>query len=241
MLKPLLRALPMTLLLAACRDDDHGGTGTIQVRAYGESFIEEGIPANEMNDGWAITFERFEVSLREIVVAGVTLEDPAPLDLAAASGGDGHELGSVTVAARDYGEPSFTIDRVEVEGSAEKNGSTKTFDWVFAAPTRYAQCETTTSLEQNREATFQITIHADHFFYDSLVSDEPQLLFDALAAADADADGELTEVELRGADDIGAYDPGNEDLDNLWSWLVAQHRTLGHVDGEGHCQAVAAY
>ena len=38
-----------------------GGEGTIVVTAYGESFIEEGISAEDMNDGWAVAFERFEV------------------------------------------------------------------------------------------------------------------------------------------------------------------------------------
>jgi hypothetical protein len=93
-------------------------------------------------------------------------------------------------------------------------------------------------VEKDATAIFQITVHADHLFYDSLVSEEPQLLFQPLADADADQDGDITTEEL-GATDIGAYDPGNEDLDDLWSFLMAQSRTLGHVDGEGHCQASA--
>lgn len=35
-------------LLAACGD----GEDTVRVTAYGESFIEDGIPASEMDDGW---------------------------------------------------------------------------------------------------------------------------------------------------------------------------------------------
>ena len=46
-----------------------------------------------------------------------------------------------------------------------------------------------------------------------------------------------TSAELEAAD-IGSYDPGSDAAgNNLWSWLVAQGRTLGHVDGEGHCDA----
>ncbi len=48
----------------------------------------------------------------------------------------------------------------------------------------------------------------------------------------------LTRAELEAAG-IGAYDPGNADVDDLWAWLVAQSATLGHVDGEGHCDAAA--
>lgn len=232
-------ALALLLLLPACgTDDDEAGTGTISVRAYGESFIEAGIPAEDVDDGWAISFSRFDVSVEDIVVGGVALADPEPVDLSVASDGDGHELGTVSVSAGKHGEPSFTLSRVEIEGSAEKGDVSKTFHWVFDSSTKYAHCETSTSVEKDATAVFQITVHADHLFYDSLVSATPQLLFQPLADADTDEDGEITSSEL-GQVDIGAYDPGNEDTDDLWSFLVAQSRTLGHVDGESHCQATA--
>ena len=142
----------------------------------------------------------------------------------------------------DHTGASFTITRVEVEGTATKGADTKSFSWVFDEPTRYVECETTTAVSDGGSATFQITVHADHLLYDSLVSEEPQVLFQALADADADADadGNITQAELA-ATDIGAYDPGSEDgVDDLWAWLVAQTRTLGHVDGEGHCRATPA-
>jgi hypothetical protein len=237
----LLRFVPLgLLLLTACGSDDDGAVaadkGTISVRAYGESFIEDGIPAEDVDDGWSITFDRFEVRVRNLRVAGVRLDDPAVVDLAVESSGEGHELASAEVSAGAHREPSFSIDHVEVEGSAERDGTVKSFHWTFAEPTHYSHCETSTTVEPNGHATFQITVHADHLFYDSLVAEEPQLLFDAIAAADEDDDGAVTRTELE-ARDIGDYDPGNEDADDLWSWLVAQHRTLGHVDGEGHCEA----
>ena len=120
-----------------------------------------------------------------------------------------------------------------------RGDETKTFHWVFDHTTTYHGCETTTSVEDGGTSTFQITVHADHLFYDSLVSEEPDLLFGALADADEDGDGEITEEELSEAD-IGAYDPGSEDgIDDLWAFLNAQAKTLGHVDGEGHCHAEA--
>jgi hypothetical protein len=235
--------LPIVCLsfLSGCGGGDADtGTGSISVRAYGESFIEDGIPADAADDGWAISFSRFEVTVQDIVVGEVALEDPDPVDVSAASDGEGHELGTVSVATGNHAEPSFTIAHIEVDGSAEKDDVTKTFNWAFDSPTAYTQCETTTSVEKDASATFQITVHADHLFYDSLVAEEPQLLFQPLADSDSDGDGEITKAEL-GAVDIGAYDPGNEDVDDLWSWLVAQTRTLGHVDGEGHCEASPAH
>jgi hypothetical protein len=238
MTKSLLATFPLAFgLLTGCSDDT--GTGTISVRVYGESFIENGIPGDDVDDGWAIAFDRFDVTVRDIVVAAVALADPEPVDVSASSDERGHELGALSARAGQHHEPSFTIARVEVQGSAEKDGVNKTFDWVFDSATRYEHCETTTSVEPDQTGTFQITIHADHLFFDSLVAEEPQLLFQPLAKSDADDDGAITEGEL-GAADIGGHDPGNEDISDLWSFIVAQSRTLGHVDGEGHCEATAS-
>jgi hypothetical protein len=230
----LTRLLPALLLVPAC-----AGDGTVNVTAYGESFIEDGIPAAEVDDGWAIEFTHFKVSIRDVTVADSAISVKKTTDLASSSQGEGHLLGSAKVTADDYTNSSFTIARVEVEGSANKDSDTKTFSWVFDDATNYHECATTTKVPADGEATFQITVHADHLFYDSLVSEEPKVLFQALADADTDGDEEITEAELAGAD-IGAYDPGSEDgVDDLWAWLVAQTRTLGHVDGEGHCHATA--
>lgn len=209
----------------------------MRVTAYGESFIEDGIPASELGDGWAIEFERFQVSFRDIVVAGVPIEVSPSVDLAEGSSGNGHELGSAAAPAGNHTGAAFTIDRLDIAGMATKDAITKSFAWVFASPTRYTDCETTTRVVEGETATFQITIHGDHLLYDSLVAAEPQVLFQPLADADASADGIIAAEELM-VTDIGAYDPGSEgSADDFWEWLTAQSRTLGHVDGEGHCHS----
>lgn len=229
---PSVRMWCSAILLSAC-----AGEGTVNVSAYGESFIEDGITADDVDDGWAIDFTHFKVSVRDVTVADAAIAVKKTVDLAASSKGKGHVLGSARVAADDYTDGRFTLTRVEVEGAAHKGSVTKTFDWVFDDATRYHECETTTRIPADGEGTFQITVHADHLFYDSLVSETPRLLFQPLADADADGDEAITQDELA-ATDIGAYDPGSEDgVDDLWTWLVAQTRTLGHVDGEGHCHA----
>jgi hypothetical protein len=222
------------MLAASCGTE---GEGTITVTAYGESFIEEGIPASAVDDGWAVGFSRFQVSIRDVQVAGAPVTVPASIELTKPSSGKGHELGTTQVPEGEHRDAGFTIARVEVEGSATKGTVTKTFSWVFDRPTVYSRCETTTKVAADGSATFQITVHADHLLYDSLVAAEPKLLFQALADADKDSDGEVTRAELAAAG-VGAYDPGSGGgIDDLWSWLVAQTRTLGHVDGEGHCHA----
>jgi hypothetical protein len=221
------------LALTACGE----GEGTVRVTAYGEEFIEEGIGADDMNDGWAVTFDRFEVSLSDVVIAGAAIAVPSTVDVAEVSGGEGHELGSAVVTEGDYSDASFVIARIEVDGSAVLGAETKAFSWVLDAPTAYAACDARTSVSDGGVGTFQITIHADHLFYDSLVAEEPQVVFQPMADADADDDGELTREELS-MSDIGSFDPGSEGgVEDLWEWLVASTRTLGHADGEGHCEA----
>jgi hypothetical protein len=227
-----LLVLLWTALAAGCGGE---GEGTVTVTAYGESFIEEGIPTSAVDDGWAIDFSRFQVGLRDVKVAGADIAVPASVELTKPSSGKGHSLGTAQVPEGDHSDAGFTIARVEVNGTATKGTVTKTFAWVFEQPTVYSRCETTTKVTADGSATFQITVHADHLFYDSMAAAEPKLLFQAVADADADSDGEVTQAELT-AQGIGAYDPGSEGgIDDLWSWLTAQTRTLGHVDGEGHC------
>jgi hypothetical protein len=231
--EPRLSSMVLGMLLLACGD----GEGRIRVTAYGESFIENGIPADAMNDGWAVAFDRFSVALADVKVATVAIEVPGEIDLSLASEGRGHELGSADVNDGSYGDAGFTLERLELAGAATRGAETKRFAWRLDVPTAYDACETRTTVPDGGVGTFQITIHADHLFYDSLVAEEPQVLFQPLAEADADADDELTQAELS-ARSIGAYDAGSEgNVENLWQWLLAAARTVGHVDGEGHCEA----
>lgn len=213
-----------------------GGEGMVEARVYGEGFIEEGIPATDLADGWDIQFSRFDVTVSDVVIAGVELPDGVTLDLSIPSNGEGQTLATALVPTGRHAGSSFVIRRVEVAGAASKGDESLGFDWVFDEPTLYENCETQTHVTSATPGVFQVTVHADHLFYDSLVSDEPELRFDALAEADADTNGEITAAELAAAG-VGSYDVGNEDVDDLWSWLVAHSRTVGHVDGEGHCDA----
>ncbi len=227
---PLALLVLLVLVANACSP----GEGELEVRTYGEEFIEQGIPADMMSDGWAIEFSRFEVTLRDISIAGAALPDPAPIDLVEPSAGEGQLIGRVAVRAGDHDDLEFTLVTLSLDGSASKAGVTKTFAWEFDVDLQFGACETTTTVAADGLGSVEITIHADHLFYDSLVAEAPALRFDAIAAADGDADGVITRDELA-ATDIGAYDPGNLPIDDLWAFLVAQAATTAHVDGEGHC------
>ena len=234
----LLLVCSLVATFAGCSDNnDEAPEGAVNATVYGEAFIEEGIPAEEMADGWAVTFESFVVDVEDIAVGGVTLPSADNVEISEGTNGQGQVISTAAVPEGSYEGSSFDITRVALRGAATKDGVTKTFDWAFDQTVRYTACETTTEVTGDADpSTFQITVHADHYFYDSLVAEEPNVVFQALADADADGDDVITRAELESAG-IGGYDAGNAEVDNLWTWLEAQNATLGHVDGEGHCDS----
>lgn len=254
MLTPLLLA---ALALPAC-----GGLGVVDVRVYGEEFIEEGIPADAFVDGWSVTFDAFLVVVGDVSIDGAPLPGWHIVDLAPASGGEGRSLGEIqrdagrlsalsyriaanTSATATLADPQLAElargHAVYVRGAATKAGVTYTFAWAFDTDTRYDPCELGRELPAGGSDSAELTIHADHLFYDDLESSEPNVAFDLIASADADADLVITEAELRAVDISGQarYQVGSRDISDLWSFIAAQVATLGHVDGEGHCETPA--
>lgn len=234
--KRYLSLLALFCLGVSCAKGN--GEGTVLATIYGEEFIEEGIPSDSFDDEWSVEFERFSVQVSGVRIGDIAIDaDGVKKDLTQASQGDGQELGSAPAPPAELTNSAFTIERIEIEGRAQKGDIEKRFHWDFMDSVEYAECEPVTVVKAFETSTFQITVHADHLFYDSLVSSEPQMLFQPLADADSDEDGEITREELSKTD-IGAYDPGSEGgVDDLWTWLNRLSGTVGHADGEGHCHA----
>lgn len=130
-----------------------------------------------------------------------------------------------------------------IRGSATKDAETKTFDWGFPLELTYAHCDLQGSVDGN-DLRAEATIHADHLFYDDAVSEEPDVAFQLIADADADDDGavtldELAALDLRGEAryQVGSLEtPAGEPIINLRQYLEHQVVTLGHINGEGHCE-----
>jgi len=253
--------------MAGCADDsDDVGQGTLTMEIWGEEYIESGVPASDFDDGWAVTFDRFLVSLGSLEAAQAdqppALTAPSfrlwdltatdgPLALVSAlapAGSYPHARYAIAPATADIEPGNATAADVElmadrsssvhVEGTATDGTATVSFAWSFSTSTSY-DCHTATALAHGAEATVQITIHGDHLFYDSAVSADPALRFSDIALADENGDGEVTQAELE-AYDITAlpnYDVGNLDIDTLWGFVEHMTTTLGHVDGERHCDA----
>lgn len=244
--------------LIACDDDDASTqTRDHHITVYGEDFVEDHIPAEE-TDGWRIEFSSLIVLVNDVRAGDAAIDGVHAIELTADSGGVGHAIGTLVggpftqlqyrIAPAASANPiNLSMDAVQplldngwsirVTGEATRGEETITFDWGFDTDTLYSACETAPT-ETDDGVRSLLTIHADHFFYDDLVGDEPNVAFDLVASADADADGVVTLSEMAAVDITGLerYQVGsNGDITDLRAFIVAQTATLGHIDGEGHC------
>lgn len=233
----------ISLLFAGC-----GGEGTWVLETWGEEYIETGIPAADFADGCMAVFDRFEVVDSELAlldgdgaVVGelsgsffLDMTQPGPV-----------ELGSVEVPATHYDAVTWRIgpsdeepSSVSVEGGITCGERGASFAWDFGTDTTY-HCEPEDlTIPAGGEDETQLTVHGDHLFYDSLEDPDAMLRGQAIVDADADADGEVTRAELEAVSvaELG-YDVGSRaEVQDLYAFIAFLTRTLGHVDGEGHCQ-----
>lgn len=135
---------------------------------------------------------------------------------------------------------------IYVEGEGTRMGATVRFRWGFTQGVSYSPCSNADdslglAIPSGGNVDAQITLHGDHFFYDDLQSPEARLRFDAIAAADADRDGAVTLEELARVDlttlpssQYGGGDMGR--VRTLRDFVTAISATIGHFNGEGHCQ-----
>lgn len=138
---------------------------------------------------------------------------------------------------------------VYVEGKAKRGDEEKSFKWGFGSDTLLQDCTSEDgkaglTVPSGGEVKVELTIHGDHLFLDDLQAADSDLRFDAIAAADADEDGEVTLEELSKVDLTtlaeGTYGTGSvADVNNLKQFIASQVRTLGHYRGEGECSPKA--
>jgi len=255
----------LAVLATACGDP---APGSLEIRVYGESFIEDGIPAGEVVDGWAIDFDRFLIALSDVQAAqgssppALSAPQQTVFDVSLSTMMAGALVASAEVPAGRYDTVSYRIapartgavagpsvpadavqamiaagESVRVAGTASKAGRSIRFDWRFDEAVRYHTCRSTAEIDGGTGQA-QLTIHGDHLFYDDIVAEEPNVAFELIAATDADGDGVVTRAELQ-VKDLGAearYQVGSTGVTNLWDFIAYQTGTLGHIDGEGHCE-----
>ncbi|MBT8494757.1 MAG: hypothetical protein KJO07_17000 [Deltaproteobacteria bacterium] len=253
-----IATLALALALVGCADDTT--TGSLDITTYGEEFIEDSIPSDEFVDGWTVSFDRFLISVGDVRTEGARVEVPSYklFDLAQSSGGLGHlllsadvdgdsiqrvayatapseQLENANAAPTDLGFMTESGYAVYVEGMAMRGNETKEFSWGFLSTTRYQACEPSAGDVSGR---IELTIHGDHLFYDMLTDAESNVAFDLIASADRDGDDVITEAELRATSlaTEARYQVGSLPVDDLWTFMDYQVSTLGHINGEGHCE-----
>lgn len=159
-------------------------------------------------------------------------------------------VGHASVSDADLAMMKDNGYAIHVAGSFSDGSVEKTFAWSFTAHTHYAKCVDVAGSQEvpgvvvtaGGQAEAQLTIHGDHLFYDDLLSSDAVLRGENLALADADADGEVTQSELSAfplaniPGDSGPYGVAASDVDDFGGYLDAATRTLGHFNGEGHCE-----
>lgn len=135
---------------------------------------------------------------------------------------------------------------IYVEGEGTRMGATVRFRWGFTQGIAYSPCSNADdslglAVPSGGNVDAQITLHGDHLFYDDLQSPDARLRFDAIASADADRDGSVTLEELARVDlttlpssQYGGGDMGR--VRTLRDFVIAISATVGHFNGEGHCQ-----
>ncbi len=181
-----------------------------------------------------------------------------------------YRIAPVTAGARDVGtvDPAIRqrmIDEglsIYVEATATKGDLTRRLEWAFTLDVGHSHCVGADGTDgiivaAGAQNETQVTTHWDHLFFDSLALDEAGMRFDAIAAAGDDVITleDLSSqrlAELRGldgeplVDEEGApvvYDPGSTPLSEptLRGMVEAVTATVGHLDGEGHCEYTTSF
>lgn len=134
---------------------------------------------------------------------------------------------------------------VWVEGTVSKGLVSKTFAWGFKTNTRYSECGSEefgegVTVKTGSSDPVQLTIHGDHLWYDDLQSPDAKLRGEAIVAADANLDGNVTQAELDAVSlttlPVGQYGTGGaSSVKTLGDFVGALVRTIGHFRGEGEC------
>lgn len=236
----MIRPLPLLCLLTAC------ASGDWVVTSWGEEYIEEGIPAADFADGCAATFTTFTVAVAEATLLdgdGADAHEPLVPGQVELTAPGPHPLGRVAAPRGTYDTARFVIApdasgvAVHTAGTLACGAQSVGFDWAFATDTTYLCEPAGLTLPAGGEATTELTVHGDHLFYDGLEDPEAAVRGQALVDADVDGDGALTLVEL-GAVPVAplGYTVGRySEVATLADFVTHLTRTLGHVDGEGHC------
>jgi hypothetical protein len=143
-----------------------------------------------------------------------------------------------------------------IRATATKPGRTPvTIDWKFAEGYQYRDCEGPadrpglgTVVAEGGTTTLRLTIHGDHWYWQTLGAEGSPTRFDPIANADTstapyrgNGDGLTTLEELDMVDlasvpaPDGHFNPSGRPVTTLGAYMRATTGTNGHIDGDGVC------
>lgn len=230
----------VTAIVAGC--DDGPAAGQLEVTVAGTAAVEDGFTSD---DGWAISFSRFEVDVGDLTAQSghevAELYDPAfaRFDLVEPAG-EGHPVTVLEAPGGDYDHRGFTLRDFSIAGSATRDATAISFDWQVTVTVLHGHCTGRVTVDGDTQP-FPITVLGEHVFDVDAVARDSSSSFDALAAADsADgsaADGVVTSAELAAVATASqnAYQAGNRDLPDLWTFIAYQTAHVGGLDGDRGC------
>lgn len=131
-----------------------------------------------------------------------------------------------------------------IAGSATKGEATVRFAWGFAEAVTYGPCTNGAdgtdgvAVSDGESTALELWFHADHLLWDQLGTEEAGLAFDAIADADADADGAVSAAELEAVDLVTAgYETAGVDVADLYDFINFSVAQMAHLNGGGGCTA----
>ncbi len=225
--------------------------GDVRVTMSGGDGTQRGYPSHLFQDGWSVQFTKYLVSLGDFTLTSATGETRT-------SGG--HVL--VDVQKGDMPLTGMMRERgysYWVEGMAVKGGvGVYTFRMGFPVDARMVDCVNGVDgtlgivVPESSVAEAEVTIHAEHMFYDRLGTHRGvELRFDAFAAS-ADAERVITPeglagqrlLDLRGPDGGElkdgegrpvVYEPGAYTVRTLQEFVTRSVVDQAHLNGGGVC------
>jgi hypothetical protein len=261
--RPLLLALPLLVVTAACSD-----TASHAIGIAGSEAVRSDGPM--LADGWTIQFDSVIVVVHHPALIEQTADDPAwvrrlgvtvwdvaqPFEADAssfaiyeaglrASSYDGFDFRIAPPSAESgYAAAAGNVDDDTLAAVVESDlalrvvGSASDGMQTIAFDWSFStdtlrRC--TIELELGAEAEGETTIElAAELLFASSAGDAPTIGFAAIAAADGDGDGTVTLDEL-----AAAPAPNGSGAADLLAFVVQQSRVLGTVAGGSGCEIVS--
>lgn len=218
--------LTVGLTTLGCEDPDAPARGSLSVAVDAKVFQEL-----VTSDGWAMRLDGVYTSVRGLQLGNFSSASAQSFDLSAVP----QTLGEARLAVGRYSAAQFTVERLQVVGSAEKDGVVKRFDWSLEDALRHEACANETVVTASGTAELRLSVDPAQLFRASL-ADRHRLLFQPIAEADRNEDGEVEGDELW-EQDVGSYEADvRRSVATVWELIEALSAQAVLVDGHASCK-----